>query len=227
MGTVVDGVNASQNTARESEKVINDMADAAMESGETSHRIYDASKVQLASFDELQAGLDRLLSTFKESSGKVETTATIGDDLYDVTERMTEMLSDFNFVRETQQKSSESEKRQHPRIPNNLRVLVSRDGQQFEAVSRDLSMTGVQLRAKHPFEKHERLELEIFLPFPQLDDYANQTPMKVKGQVAWTRKTSSHDLCGIQLEPLEADQRQKLTTCFDYFNKSPQFSATG
>jgi len=59
--------------------------------------IADASRRQLAQFSQMQESLARLFATLTESSTKVETTARIGDDLYRVTGRMSDLMSGFTM----------------------------------------------------------------------------------------------------------------------------------
>jgi methyl-accepting chemotaxis protein len=220
----VEGVHAGQNTARESEKIIKYMADAVVENGEASQRICDASKAQLSSFEELQLVQDRLISTFKESSGKVETTATIGDDLYAVTENLKSMLSDFHFERVTEIETADHEQRKAPRIENHLRVVVTRGEQQFEAISHDLSLTGMQLRGRHTIAKGDKVKLAIYLPHNDLDHYERQRPLDISATAQWNRSAGEYEVCGLSFEQPDAQQTSHLESCFAFYNKSPHYA---
>lgn len=121
---VVSSVNTSQETARATSQVIEGVVNEIVETACANQKIAGVSKEQMEQFHSLQTSLDRLFETFKESSAKVETTATIGDDLYRVSESLNGLLSQFVYEHHETVDEARHEKRGTPRITSHLRVHV-------------------------------------------------------------------------------------------------------
>jgi uncharacterized coiled-coil protein SlyX len=223
MGAVVEGVNGSQETARDTSRVIEQIVQEITVSAQANNRISTVSREQMENFELLQESLDRLFETFKENSAKVETTATIGDDLYRVSESLKSLLSQFKFERHETIESTPHEKRGSPRIERHLRVNVVQDNKSYESICRDFSMTGMQLRTSDRFDGNEKLRLSVFLPYDNLTDYGRQQPLQLEGKIIWQKPADSGYACGVKFEEMSSTQRQKLQTCFSYFNKRPEF----
>jgi methyl-accepting chemotaxis protein len=100
MATVVTCVSGNQTVAGETAAVMSAMAAGVSEAAQSNDAIVEASRSQITQLSHLQATLERLFATLKESSTKVETTAAIGNDLHRVTEQMGEIMSGFSFQRD-------------------------------------------------------------------------------------------------------------------------------
>lgn len=97
MDVVVGKVHINQTVARETASVIQTMANQVAETADASALITRLSNEQLNDLNLLRGTLDNLFATLNESSTKVETTATIGDDLYAITHRLNNIMADFTF----------------------------------------------------------------------------------------------------------------------------------
>lgn len=223
MGAVVEGVNGSQETARDTSRVIEQIAQEITVSTQANNRISTVSREQMGNFNLLQGSLDRLFDTFKENSAKVETTATIGDDLYRVSESLKSLLSQFKFEHKDLVESTPHEKRASPRIERHLRVNIVQNNKSYESICRDFSMTGMQLRTNDRFDGMEKLRLSVFLPYDNLAEYGRQQPLQLEGKIVWQKPADSGYACGVKFEEMNSTQRQKLQTCFSYFNKRSEF----
>jgi methyl-accepting chemotaxis protein len=224
MAAVVDGVNGSQETARDTSQVIEQIAEGISVSVEANNRISTVSRTQMEKIVLLQEGLDRLFETFKENSAKVETTATIGDDLYRVSESLKALLSRFIFEHDEVAEISPSNKRASPRLDRHLRVHTVQNDHSHESICRDLSMTGMQLRTRERLAPKAKLHLAVFLPYDNLSDYGHQEPLKLTGQIVWQKPEDSGFASGIKFDEMGSDQRQRLQDCFRYFKKQAEFA---
>lgn len=225
MQSVVSSVHISQEKTKDISSVIERMTSEVSETAEVNHQISDVSSEQLDKFKFLSASLDRLFETFGESSAKVETTATIGDDLYRVSESMNKVLAGFVYEREDVILARENEKRMAPRVNAHLRIHVDHNGQAYETICRDLSMTGMQLRFNQKLDKKHPLSLKIYLPFEDLDEYANQLPVDIQAKIAWQRQSDEEYLCGVKFVDVTNQQTDQLNECFTFFNKKPEFGS--
>jgi methyl-accepting chemotaxis protein len=223
MGAVVNGVNHSQETARDTSGVIEQIVREITVSAQANTRISAASREQMANFSVLQTSLDRLFATFGENSTKVETTATIGDDLYRVSESLKSLLSRFKFENRAGLDSDQHGQRSSPRVQGHLRVHGVQKSRAFESICRDFSMTGMQLRTNAPLDEKEKLTLLIFLPYDNLADYGSQKPLKLAARVMWQTPSDSGYSCGVKFDELNSAQQQQLRACFRYFNKQAEF----
>ena len=224
MTAVVDGVNCSQEKARDTSQVIEQIVQEITVSAEANNRISTISRVQMENIVLLQDGLDRLFETFKENSAKVETTATIGDDLYRVSESLKGQLAQFIFEHDEEAESSYHDKRTNPRLDRHLRVHVTQNNKAYESICRDFSMTGMRLRTKDRLDPKAKLQLSVYLPYDNLSDYGSQVPLKLQGEIMWQNPEDSGYVSGVQFTELVSVQRQQLQTCFRHFNRQSQYA---
>lgn len=220
---VVDGVHTSQEKAKETSAVIERMVGEVTETVQVNHKIADVSKEQLEQFGSLQASLDNLFDTFKESSVKVETTATIGDDLHRVSESMSQVLSKFTYEHDENFVADENEQRDSPRIDAHLRVRVVQNAKESESICRDFSMTGMQLRFNEYLDDKLPAFLDVYLPYDNLDDYTSQKPVRIQAAIAWQRESGKEIACGVKFNELRPAQAKHIKKCFAYYNKNPEF----
>jgi len=223
MNVVVEKVHANQQVAGETASVIESMVGQVTETATASRSISEASQKQLDNLAMLSETLDKLFATLHESSTKVETTASIGDNLYYVTNRLNELMAGFTFEHAREIEPSQHEKRRYPRAQNNLLVKVNQGEHNLEGVTKDFSMSGMRLILSHPLEAKEKVDLGIYLPQEDLEQYKNQTPVNLVGKVAWQRIEGESHLCGVEFVDLDDDKRRYLKTCFDFFNKNAEF----
>ncbi len=223
MHHVVEGVHTSQEKAKETSAVIERMVSEVTETAQVNHKIAQVSKEQLEQFGSLKESLDRLFDTFQESSIKVETTATIGDDLHRVSESMGQVLSKFTYERDENFVADAHEKRNSPRVEAHLRVRVIQNSVAHESICRDFSMTGMQLRFKEYLDENLPIFLDIYLPYDNLEQYTNQKPVRIQATIAWQRESDKEVACGVMYKELRPAQRSHIKKCFTYYNKNPEF----
>ena len=225
MSRVVERVSHSQEGARATARVIEDITEQISETAAATRKIFEVSNDQMGQFESLQGHLSSLFSTFEASSTKVETTATIGDDLYRITEKLNALLQRFKFKRETKIAARPDEQRAAPRVGSSLRVKVRHNGAEFEGVTKDVSMTGVRLRTSERVHKGERITLLMYLPYEDLETYQRQKPLEIGGEVMWDREEGGRSVCGVHFDALNAGQRDGIKRCFEYFSKESQFNS--
>ncbi|WP_374480377.1 methyl-accepting chemotaxis protein [Zoogloea sp.] len=97
MNNVVQQVALTQDEAHKTSGSIEGMASNAVDSAQAIQGIASSSHQQLDRFSLLESTTETLFSTLRESATKVETTATIGEELRDVTSRLTDIMASFSF----------------------------------------------------------------------------------------------------------------------------------
>ena len=225
MTAVVDGVNGSQEKARDTAQVIEKIAHEITVSAEANNRISTVSRTQKENIILLQESLDRLFETFRENSTKVETTAIIGDDLYRVSESLKSLLAQFTFEPDEATESSPHELRTSPRVDRHLRVSATQNQVSYESICRDFSMTGIQLRTKARLDPDTKLQLSVYIPYDNLSEYGAQAPLKMLGKIVWQKVEDSGHACGVKFDELNSAQREKLQTCFRYYNRQAEYAS--
>jgi len=223
MDVVVQKVNVTQQEAGQTARTIEGMASNAVETAQANQGISSASRQQLDQFGLLQATMETLFAILKESGAKVETTAAIGDDLRMVTGRLNNLMAGFTFTSGIVIEAAQHEKRRAPRAQNSLLVKMSQGGNMVEAVSSDFSLTGLRLRLPQPVNEREPVDLSLYLPNDDLDQYEHQQPLLLKGRISWQRKEGGNTLCGVEFVNVDEGKRNMMKKCFAFFHKNAEF----
>ncbi len=228
MRDMVERVHATQASATESRGVIEYMSSVVTQTTAASQNIHRVSHEQLNDLSALKKGQDRLFQTLAENSAKVGTTSAIGADLFRVTEGLNELLANFTFDRKTSIARDPGDKRSAPRLQHHLRVqLIGKDGDMQEAMTRDFSMSGMQLRVNKAYQNGDALVSRVHVPHDDLTQYQNQTALEVDSRVMWCRAENGYFLCGLRFDKLTPAQEHAMQVCFDYFNKRPYYDEDG
>ena len=225
MGQVVQASHANQARAQETAMVFEAMAGEVTQTAAVNHDISLASREQIGQFKHLRETLDNLFATLQTNSAKVEVTANIGDDLYKVTHRLNQIMSEFNFEHVADgAERRENEQRGHPRAEQSLLVHVLQNAEKSDGISSDLSLSGMQLRTHEKLNPKRPLKLDILLPQANRDAYEKQQPLRVSGRIARYWSSEDNYYYGIEFVDIAATEREKLKRCFDYFNKKAEYA---
>jgi methyl-accepting chemotaxis protein len=224
MSEVVQRVHTSQERAGQIAGIIERVSSDIASTANANQQISGVSGDQMRQLQALQVSLSSLFETFKENAAKVETTASIGDDLYQVSESMRKVLAEFTYERSTEMPRSDNEHRAHPRVERHLRVRFWQGEHHFESISSDFSLTGMKLRLNHELDIKQPIDLELFTPYDDLDRYESQRPVKLSAKVVWQRREQGQLYCGIKFAGMNSETERQLKVCFDYFHKEPRFT---
>jgi methyl-accepting chemotaxis protein len=222
MGQVVERVHGTQEVTEQTAVLMETMATGVSSAARTNDDITQASHRQMGNFDRLESTLERLFSTLQESSAKVETTASIGDDLYRVSGKLNSLMSGFQIEREDAITPRPGEKRRSPRLENGLLVEVVQSSGSNEALALDFSMTGMKLALTRPVED-DRIRLRVLLPAEDREAYLRQSPFEVEAAVRWQAKVGEQLQCGVEFVSPSSETQRNLEAAFSYFDVSPHF----
>ncbi len=231
MQVVIDRVHASQDVAHEISRVMESMASGVALATEANDRIAEAGIRQMTQLDEVQSSLELLFATLDESSTKVEVTARIGNDLHRVTQRMSDLMAGFTIQENRAAEALRAnEKRQYPRLEYGMLTEVAQageGGETQEALASDFSITGARLALAHTLKPQLPLVVRLRSPAADIVAYQRQTPLEVRGRIAWQRVDQGRQMAGIEFVDISASQKEKLKACFEFFKKSPEYSQEG
>jgi methyl-accepting chemotaxis protein len=225
MEGVVECVHGSQDRARETAQIIGRIAGEVSQSAESNRRIAEVSGAQLTQLQAQQGRLDGLFDSVKTNAAKVQSTGSIGDDLYQVTESLRAVLGQFRFERDSGVVRAANEKRIMPRLSHQLRVRFWQGDKHYESICSDLSLSGMKLRLPEQLDDGLPLALEIYAPYPDLKQYEAQRPINLSAKVVWQRLEEGRLQCGIHFDDMAAEQEQGLQRCFDYFHRDARYAA--
>jgi len=227
MDRIVTRVREGESNSERTAQIIETMVAAVRASSSASQRISEASRSQMDHLQGLQQSQDSLFFTITDNGAKVGVTATISDDLNQVTKEFNRLLDRFTFQAETVIKANDHEKRGHPRARNGLLVQVQQAGEQLplKGITSDFSLTGMQLRLSGGAKLQEggRVELEIMPPSDSLEHYKDQAPIKLPARVVWSQQEKGGSRCGLQFGELSATQLRDIEACFAHFKKNPRY----
>ncbi|MFA6920802.1 MAG: methyl-accepting chemotaxis protein [Gallionella sp.] len=223
MNVVVEKVKITQQESGKTAATIEGMASNAAETAQANEGISNVSQQQLDQFALLESTMKTLFSILKESVDKTTVSATIGDDLRMVTDRLGNILKGFTFNSEKRSESYSHDKRQAPRANNSLLVKVLQNRKEQDAVSSDFSMVGLRLRVAEAVDEKQTLALSLLLPDDDLNKYSNQAPVSLEGRVAWQHKEGDKYLCGVEFVRMDNQKRAAIKQCFEFFHQNSAF----
>ncbi|MGL6071252.1 methyl-accepting chemotaxis protein [Craterilacuibacter sp.] len=172
-----------------------------------------------------QAQLSTLYRTLEQSTERVHTTELISHDLYEVTRKLRELMTEFEFDGKNEVQMQMHEKRTKPRADNKLLVTLEQAGLRLECVSTDLSLSGMKLRLPSALPQQQgKVMLAIMTPFDNLDTYRSQQPLQLSAQIVWHKAIDGQTMLALNYEqPIPADKRKRLESCFEFLGKAAHF----
>jgi len=153
----------------------------------------------------------------------VETTANIGDGLTTLTESFNGMMAGFTFERLPALAPAQNEKRAFPRGQNSLLVRTLQGKKMLEAISKDVSLSGIRLLLSDRLDTNEPIDLEVLLPYEEAQQYQNQKPLHLLGHVAWELQDGDNYSYGVEFNSPNEIQKKQIKKCFDFFNLNAEF----
>ncbi|MBI5936554.1 MAG: methyl-accepting chemotaxis protein [Betaproteobacteria bacterium] len=224
MDSVVEHVHHSQRQAAETSRVIEDMATAVGLTATANDEISEVARQQFERLGQLESTLDKLFHTLDESASKVQTTANIGRALHEVTEKIKDVMADFDFEKHIDVAVVQHEKRHYPRVSHTLRVDAMFGDEHIEGLCRDFSLSGLQLLLPRRLDNTDSLDLDIYVPYEDLARYQSQTPVRLAGRVVWSRGQDGGFLYGLEFANPSAQQLSGVRRCIEYFNAAAEFA---
>ena len=225
MSQVVQSSHADQARAQETAAVFEIMAEEVTQTAGANHHISLASREQIEQLARLRETLSNLFSALEANAAKVEITANIGEDLYQVTQQFNELMAGFQFIHiDEQQERRADEQRDYPRFKQSLLVRVIQHGQTFDGITSNLSLSGMQLRVPETLDPDLPLELNLFLPQTDRTTFEKQIPLSVSGHIARHHTLQGTHYYGIEFLNVGTAEQEKLKQCFNFFHKEAKYA---
>lgn len=227
MGSIIQTTKQGMAKAEVTSVVINRIVGQIEENAETAQQISNVTQQQLSNVTQLQTRVEALFEALGQNESKVHITRTISDDLYRVTEKMKTMLEHFSFNEQWAATPIANEHRKCPRTSHFLMVHVEVNQYMVDGVTADFSMSGACLRLPIPLpcRVNESIEIQIRIPFDNIDEYEKQQPLDLQCQVVWYKKIEDDEHhYGVKFQDyLTPEDSRRLQVCFDFFNHASTY----
>jgi len=221
MKRVVVSVNSNQQQASATAQDIEQLLKGISEGVKTNRSMGSASREQIQNMSQLRLTLDQLFVTLSESTTKVDTTAHIGENMYELTEKLNALISEFKLdLLPEKHVPAGIEKRRSKRAAGNMRVNVTQGDQSIIVLSRDLSLKGISLWLTKELDQKAPVQLSIYLPSSNMSTYVDQEPIHLTGAIMWQRHDQEKILCGINFDSYTDETAEKIRHCLEFYGMS-------
>lgn len=119
-----------------------------------------------------------------------------------------------------------NEHRKLPRYEDHLLVRIDDQGNERDALTADISLSGARLRLPVPLTSSVggTVDMQILVPIDDLDAYEQQQPLRLNGRILWERAGEEGEFYGVEFTQLDDTQRAQLKRCFEFFNQKPTYA---
>jgi len=226
MVAIVERTQQGMIKAQDTNEVINSIAGDIRLNREKSGQISAVSDEQMGKLAMVQQRIETLFRTLKESSSSIHATHSISSDLYRVTDDLKLLLSSFNFAGATLEEPPViNEKRKHPRADLPLLVNVQRGNRNAEAVSGDLSLTGMVIRMYDNLDlkKGDNVNIQMKLPAEEYSGYQQTPRITLNADIIRVKTEGKYTFCGVRFTGVDSEQKSALQKCIAFYNISPEY----
>lgn len=217
-------VSDNQAKAGDTQKLITQVERDVAETARLNAEVSQGTSSQINEFSHLKAMLSQLFVTLHENSAKVSNTANIGDALFGLTERLKEELAGLSFRKADDDfllaKPKGQERRVAKRQFGNLLATIKNGDKSIDALSLDVSVTGVKLVAKQEIvRKGDRVRISIKEPAGDKQSYQKAQWVSMSGEVMWTDADGDSCQCGVRFIDVEAGVAERLRKIQAFLDK--------
>ncbi len=212
MDSVVECVHGGKGGAGTTAELIDLMAADSSATADANREITNATHVQLEQFHCLQTSLDRLFNTLAENTSKLSNTADIGDSLYNVTNNLKALVSEFIGAADISENPG-SDQRRIPRRYGNFMVRVQCNGKELAGMSENFSNRGMLVRLAEPLEQDCPVRLRLRLPGTDEESTA------VDARTVWHSMDGDQHVYGLCFVDDEIALQDQLATYMAYLEK--------
>lgn len=192
----MQGIIAQVDRSRERSEMTGEALDKVMDSVTeivaANNQIFTRSNEQLNKMDEVNGKLDRLFNVMNESSSKAQVISLIGSDLYQSSEHVNGLMSEFTFESQHAQADHQhNDKRRNVRYEMKMMVVLVINDLQIESVTRNVSNEGLGIVVRHCNSYDclagKSVTIVLYTPTTKFDDYIKQQPMRLPGKIVHLR----------------------------------------
>ncbi len=230
MAAVVERVHNNAEAAQATAEHIEGATQKIQLSAKNAQDIDDISRRQGDQFAQLSLAMTDLLEALEQNTSKVSNTANIAQSLFNLTQRLHDLIAKFEISDEMKVQANEAqvpvkqENRKSPRIESNLLVRVKNKQNWEDAFCENLSSTGMKIVFQGQLAVNSEQQFEILLPKENVEAYRTQTPLKLKGTIKRVDKGKDKQGYGICFNGLDEKSQLKLRAAMHFLEGKSETS---
>jgi len=216
MRQVVEEVNNSQERSKVTVQAFQTMREGIDQTTKGTDQIEELNRKQKEQLELLRSKLDRLFGVLEESLRKSESTTLVAEDMYESSAELNATLEKFAIDPITAVKRKPGDLRTHPRIKNHLKIDIMYRGETLEAMTNDLSLSGMNMKIKQRIKDEKDLQGLLHLPVMP-GEYEQVVPLRI--HLLRERKSGKYYIYGAEIELASKADVERLKKAFAFFRK--------
>ncbi|NQY89150.1 MAG: type IV pili methyl-accepting chemotaxis transducer N-terminal domain-containing protein [Colwellia sp.] len=228
MTLVTEQVKHSQQQSQKTLAAFENMADGINRNSKSFAQMAELNEQQLQQLGSLQGELGQLFDVLTISAEKADSTSLVANDLHIISDKLEQLLADFDIDIIDFESRKKTEKRASPRINNQIKIVLSYESKQVEGLSQDISMNGLQIRCLNPLftstaqAKGKKIKVCLYIPQQGLDDKV--TSIEISSNIIHIDKKPEGYYYGISFNQLTQIQQDSIKNIFKYFTKASEYA---
>lgn len=228
MNLVTEQVNHSQQQSQQTLSAFEKMTDGINSNSQSFAQISDLNSLQLQQLASLQEELNQLFDVLTISAEKADSTSLVASDLHVISDKLEQLLDGFETDSIDFAERDNSEKREYPRINNQIKAILSCGDQEIEGLSQDISMSGLHIRCLNclydPNKVAKNTPIKVRLYIPQKDIEDKIETIEIASNIIRVTEKSDGYYYGVSFSELNHTQQNRMKNIFEYFAKASQYS---
>jgi methyl-accepting chemotaxis protein len=226
MTVVVDQVKNNAQAAQHTAEEIDQTVQKIMLSTGNVEKIDQISQSQGDQFAQLSMAMEDLLDALDQNTSKVGNTANIAQSLFTLTQRLHDLISEFQIPEKmkvaaiNEVAGNSKREKSSKRIESNLLVRLQQGRNWDDCFCKDISMTGMQLSVARELEIGSDQCMQVLLPKTDLESYQGQTPLSLTGKIVRTdtsdNRNSERTCYGIEFANMDEQAHLKLRAAMHF-----------
>lgn len=217
MSLVEERIGVTQADAQSSASVMQNMSDQVSGMAAINSNISDSSQAQMQQLESLNSTLESLFETLAAHGRRVANSANIADTLNLFTEQLNQKIAGYQTMFVPSSFERDNDMRDAPRKRSSVLLTVVQGSITLEGVSDDISPGGIRLRLSERINKQIPVEIKAFMPRADVNEYVNQNPVSLRGQVVWHEQKGDWHHYGVKFENLSAASNAAIVACLQFF----------
>lgn len=216
MDMVVDQVKKNAQAAEHIAVEIDETVEKIVLATDNVEQIDRISQSQGDQFSQLSMAMEDLLDALEQNTSKVSNTSNIAQSLFNLTQRLQELIAEFEISEHmkaaavNEVKGNEDRAEQSKRVESNLLVRLKNGIHWEDSFCMDISMTGMRLAISEDLEDGSEQHMKVLLPKSDLSSYRNQNPLMLSGTVIRKHPAEGENSLSYGIEFGELDDQTTL-----------------
>jgi len=225
MDSIIGQVSISKARSDESGLALQEMTNTVTQIIDSNKKTSERTDLQIAQMQEMQNKLQVLFTSLQENSEKGQIVSIIGNDLYQTSELVNQLMSAFCFNMNSNKSLLEDDLRQSERIDGKIKICIMSQDKKYTSVTRNFSCSGLGVilagNLGQTLDVNASVNITLYLPQASYQQYMQQTPFELQAIVVREEKADefNHIYYGFTFKSLKQSEKETLISLYDFFNK--------